>query len=162
MNLKNCIPVLFVKNAKASRDFYVNVLGMTETMNNGDLNFAFKEGLAIWQILEQNIIPQKLGMENITNSSSTSRMELGFETEELDSVYKTLKENNVKFLHEVNTELWGQRTIRFYDPDGHLIEVGESLHIFLIRIYEEEGKDIEATAKRTYMPEEALRQILGI
>jgi len=25
----------------------------------------------------------------------------------LDNIYKTLKENNVRFLHEINTELWG-------------------------------------------------------
>lgn len=47
MHLKNCIPVLFVKNAVISRDFYVKILGLTEIINNGDMNFLFKEGLSI-------------------------------------------------------------------------------------------------------------------
>lgn len=161
MDLKHCTPVLFVKDAKMSQDFYVNLLGLTVTANFGDLNLIFKEGFAIWQPLEENIIPKTLGSNNIFNKSSISRFELCFDTEDLDKIYNTLKEKNVKFLHEINTELWGQRTIRFYDPDGHLIEVGETLPVFLKRIYKEEG-NIEATARRTYMDIETVKQILNL
>lgn len=162
MDLKNCTAVLFVKDALKARDFYVNLLGMTIVMNNGDQNFMFKEGFAIWQIMEQNIISQKLGMDKISDANLPSRFELCFETGELDTIYQKLKSNDVIFLHEINTELWGQRTIRFYDNDGHLIEVGEAMPIFLRRIYEEEGHNLEATSRRTFTPVEALQQILGI
>lgn len=162
MKLHNCTPVLFVKNAPKAKDFYADLLGMTVTADFGGLNFMFKEGFAIWQIMDGNVIPAKLGRENIENAQSASRFELCFETEDLDSVYKTLKENNVKFLHEINVEIWGQRTIRFYDPDGHLIEAGEAMHVFLKRIYDEEGQNIEATSKRTFVPVEGLKQILGL
>lgn len=107
-------------------------------------------------------IPQSLGMEAITQSNTPSRFELCFETEDLDTIHQTLKVNQTTFLHEINTEIWGQRTIRFYDPDRHLIEVGEAMPIFLKRIFEEEGRDLEATAKRTYMPIEALKQIVNL
>jgi len=162
MNLQHCTPVLFVKDAKKSRDFYQDILGMTEIMNSGDMNFVFKEGLAIWQIMDVNIIPQKLGKDKIVDTSATSRFEICFDTGDLDTVYNKVKEEGVKFLHEINTELWGQRTIRFYDLDGHLIEVGESMETFLRRIYEEEGKDLEATSKRTYTPVEALKHFLNL
>ncbi len=162
MKLQNCTPVLFVKNAPKARDFYADILGLTVAADFGGLNFMFKEGFALWQIMDGNIIPATLGRENIENSRSTSRFELCFETHELDSIYKTLKEKNTKFLHEINIELWGQRTIRFYDPDGHLIEVGEAMPIFLKRIFDEEGQNIEATSKRTFMPQEAIKQILGV
>lgn len=162
MNLKKCTPVLFVKDAKQSRNFYVDILGMTVTADFGGLNFAFEEGFAIWQIMDGNIVIETLGRNNIENPQSTSRFEICFETETLDSIYKTLKENNVKFLHEVNTEIWGQRTIRFYDPDGHLIEIGEAMPVFLKRIYEEEGQNLEATSKRTFMPIEGIKHFLGL
>ena len=162
MDLKHCTAVLFVKDAKKSCDFYVNTLGFTVVMNNGDLNYMFKEGLAIWQITDDNIIPKTLGSENIYNSKAASRFEVCFETDDLDGVYNTLKEQSVKLLHEINTEIWGQRNIRFYDLDGHLFEVGEAMPIFLKRIYEEEGEDIEATAKRTFTTPEVLRHFLGI
>lgn len=160
MNLNKCMPVLFVKDAGISRKFYTELLKFTVIMDNGGANLTFKEGFAVWQIWLDNIIPKTLGAENITNKESTSRFELCFETDDLDNIYTTLKENGVKFLHEINTELWGQRTIRFYDPDGHLIEVGEEMSIFLKRIYEEEGKDLEATAKRTFMPIDALKHFV--
>ncbi len=160
MDLKNSILVLFVKDAKVARDFYVDILGMTVTSDFGGLNYSFKEGFAIWQIMEENIIPKTLGMKNITNSENASRFEICFETEDLDTIYHTLKANNTKFLHEINVELWGQRTIRFYDPDGHLLEVGEAMHVFLRRIYEEE-KSYEAVAKRTYMEPEMVKHFLS-
>lgn len=162
MELKNCTPVLFVKNAGISKVFYVEVLGMTVTSDFGGLNYMFKEGFAVWQIMEGNVVSKTLGRDNIENAQSRIRFELCFETEDLESVYKTLKENGIRFLHEINTELWGQRTIRFYDPDGHLIEVGEAMFVFLNRIYNEEGKDLEATSMRTFVPVEGLKQILGL
>lgn len=160
MDLKNCIPVLFVKDAKVARDFYVNTLGFKVVMDFGGLNYSFENGFAVWQIMDDNVIPQTLGKENITNPNLTSRFELCFETDDIEGVHKKLKESGAKFLHELNTEIYGQRNIRFYDPDGHLIEVGESMHIFLQRIYEEENGDLEATSKRTYTPVEMLKEIL--
>jgi catechol 2,3-dioxygenase-like lactoylglutathione lyase family enzyme len=160
MDLKKCQPVLFVKDAGVSTKFYTEVLGFTVVMDNGGANITFKEGFTVWQIWEGNIISKTLGAEDITNNKGASRFELCFETDNIDLIYKTLKESNVQFLHEINTEIWGQRTIRFYDPDGHLIEVGEEMSIFLKRIYEEEGHDLEATAKRTFMPINALKHFV--
>jgi catechol 2,3-dioxygenase-like lactoylglutathione lyase family enzyme len=162
MELKNCTPVLFVKDALKSRDFYTSMLGMTVIMNNGDQNFMFKEGFAIWQISEENIIPKKIGLDKISDSNAPSRFELCFETEELDTICQILKNHHIKFMHEINTELWGQRTIRFYDPNGHLIEVGEAMQIFLRRIYEEEGENLEATSRRTFTSSEVLKHFLEL
>ena len=160
MDLKNCIPVLFVKDAQIARTFYERLLGLKVKADFGGLNIIFEAGFALWQIMDENIIPRTLGSENITNGNLTSRFELCFETEDFDNVYKTLKDNGTEFLHEINVELWGQQTIRFYDPDGHLIEVGEAMHVFLRRIYEEENCDIEATSKRTFTPVEMLKEML--
>ncbi len=160
MELKNCTPVLFVKDAKASRDFYVDTLGFKVVMDFGGLNYSFENGFAVWQIMDDNVILQALGKENVTNPNLASRFELCFETNDIEAVHKKLKANGTKFLHELNTEIYGQRTIRFYDPDGHLLEVGEAMPIFLQRIYEEENRDLEATAKRTYTTVEMLKAIL--
>ena len=161
MKLHNCTSVLFVKDAQKSKDFYVG-LGMTVMADFGGLNIVFKEGFAIWQIADGNIIVNTLGRENVENAKSPSRFETVFETDDFDTVYNTVKEKGVKFLHEINTEIWGQRTIRFYDPDGHLIEIGEAMPVFLKRIFDEEGQNLEAASKRTFMPQEAIKQILGV
>lgn len=161
MEIKNNVPVLFVKDAQKSKNFYVDVLGMTVVGDFGGLNIIFKENFAIWQILEENMILQKLGSDKVYDASATSRFETAFETEDLDEVYNTLKSHNVKFLHEINEEIWGQRNLRFYDPDGHLIEVGEAMHVFLKRVYNEE-KTVEGVAKRTFMEPDAVRHFLGL
>ncbi len=160
MELKNCTTVLFVKDIEISKKFYTDLLGLTVVMDFGGTNITFKEGFAIWQIAPGNIIPTTLGTENIINPDAASRFEQCFETDDIDVIYKKLKDNGVGFLHEINTEIWGQRTIRFYDPDGHLIEIGEEMSIFLNRIYEEEGKDLEATSKRTFVPVETLKHFV--
>lgn len=162
MNLEKCTPVLFVKDASISKQFYTDILNFTVIMDNGGANLVFKEGFAIWQIWADNIVTKTLGTDAITNKQNTSRFELCFETDTIEHIYKTLKLHHVEFLHEINTELWGQRTIRFYDPDRHLIEIGEEMSIFLKRIYEEEKHNLETTAKRTFMPLEALKQLLQI
>ena len=35
-----------------------------------------------------------------------------------------LKNFNITYVHDVVEYGWGQRVVRFYDPDGNLIEVG--------------------------------------
>ena len=39
--------------------------------------------------------------------------------EKLESYYP-----EVKYVNRLTTHSWGQKVIRFYDPDGNLIEVG--------------------------------------
>lgn len=42
---------------------------------------------------------------------------------------------------------WGQRVIRFYDLDGHLIEVGESMKL-VIRRFQAAGMTPEEIARK--------------
>ena len=46
---------------------------------------------------------------------------------------------------------WGQRVVRFYDPDGHIIEVGEKLDAVISR-FMEQGLSTEETAARMDIP----------
>ena len=65
----------------------------------------------------------------------------------------------VEFLHELKTEPWGQQTFRFFDPDHHLVEIGERMEAFITRVFEESGS-VEATCQRTGVPEETVRTFL--
>lgn len=83
-----------------------------------------------------------------------------FEEEDLDSFLKKLKEmNSIEYVHELKEQPWGQRVIRFYDPDMHIIEVGEPMESVVKRLLSE-GLSVEETSKRTLMPEEFVRQFL--
>ncbi len=57
-----------------------------------------------------------------------------------------MEKQNVDYLHVVHLEPWGQRTVRFLDPDQNIVEVGEALEVFISRLYER-GKSVEDSAR---------------
>ena len=158
MELNNCSTALFVKDIEISKQFYIGILGLSVDLDFGK-NVIFKNGFAIWEISENHIIPSTLGLKKLTDSS-VNRMEIYFETENLSQIFETLKTNNIRFLHEIHEETWGQRTIRFFDPDNHLIEVGESMKQFVGRFYNQ-GMTIEQVAARTSVPVEEVKRLIS-
>jgi catechol 2,3-dioxygenase-like lactoylglutathione lyase family enzyme len=157
MDLKNCSTAMFVKDIEISKEFYCNLLGLTINLDFGK-NVIFKSGFAIWEIQSNHIIPLKLGLETITNSTF-NRFELYFETENLSDIFNLLNNKNVRFLHEIHEEPWGQKTIRFFDPDNHLIEIGESMEHFVCRFYNE-GMTLEQVSKRTSIPLDEIKRLI--
>ena len=53
-----------------------------------------------------------------------NNMELYFEEHEIESFYIRLQVFDVELIHDLHEHSWGQRVVRFYDLDGHVIEVG--------------------------------------
>jgi len=157
MDLKNCSSVLFVKDIATSKKFYNVLLGLPIDLDFGK-NVIFKSGFAIWEIQNNHIIPASLGLEK-TNDPSFNRFELYFETEKLNELAEVLKRKNVRFLHEIHEEPWGQQTIRFFDPDNHLIEIGESMRQFIRRFYDQ-GMTIEQVSKRTSVPVDEIKRLI--
>jgi catechol 2,3-dioxygenase-like lactoylglutathione lyase family enzyme len=157
MDLKTCSTALFVKDIETSKKFYTGVLGLPVDMDFGK-NIVFKNGFAIWEIQNNHIIPTSLGLDRISDSD-VNRFELYFETENLEDIFKTLKSKNVIFLHHIHEEPWGQQTIRFFDPDNHLIEIGESMRQFVSRFYNQ-GLTIEQVSKRTSVPVETIKKLI--
>ena len=157
MNLGKLSIALFVKNIDVSRSFYRDILKFEIELDFGK-NIIFRNGLAVWEIRASHIIPMTLGADKIRDTS-VIRSELYFETETIDEDFRILKENNVSFLHELHEESWGQRTIRFFDPDRHLIEIGESMTRFVSR-YHKQGMTADQISERTHVPvEEVIRLI---
>ena len=119
--------VLFVKDIYTSKTFYIGKLHQ-EIDFDFDKTVGFKSGLALWQIADDHPV------KTSGNPQQSAGFELYFETEDLDRDHETLINSGVKLFHDVIEESWGQRTFRFYDPDGHLIELGESLPTFINRM----------------------------
>ena len=61
-------------------------------------------------------------------------MELAFETRDFDGFLEKLEQYpGIERLGAVIEHSWGQRVVRFYDPDGHIIEVGEDMKMVVER-----------------------------
>jgi catechol 2,3-dioxygenase-like lactoylglutathione lyase family enzyme len=159
MDLRNCSTALFVKNIEVSKDFYINILQLLVEKDFGK-NVIFKSGFTIWEIRTGHVIPALLDYAKITDPS-VNRFELYFETDNLTQTFNDLKRKSVCFLHEIHEEIWGQRTIRFFDPDNHLIEVGETFKKFVCRFFDQ-GLTIEEISKRTHIPVEEVKQLINI
>lgn len=53
---------------------------------------------------------------------------------------------------------WGQRVVRFYDPDGHIIEVGEEMKMVVERFLAS-GMTMEDVSRRMDVPAEDLEKL---
>lgn len=117
MKLKNIL--LVVNDIERSIKFYKEMFGLNVILDQ-DGNVIMSEGLVlqdakIWKnFIEKDIIPKN----NMT--------ELYFEESDIEGFAKKLEESEfeIEYVNELMEHSWGQKVIRFYDPDGNLIEVG--------------------------------------
>jgi len=149
--------VLFVRDIEVSKKFYTEVLNQEIIMDFGR-NVSFESGFAIWEIWDEHIIPRTL--KEKVNSGGNS-FELYFETPDIVETERILVESNVSFIHNIIEEPWGQNTLRFFDPDGHIIEIGETLESFVKRFHDS-GMDPGEIFKRTSIPVDDVKRILGL
>jgi catechol 2,3-dioxygenase-like lactoylglutathione lyase family enzyme len=154
MAVKFYSPVIFVDEIESSRKFYTEILNEEVEHDFGN-NILFKSHLSLWKILPDHEIASIEG-----KSRKGNNFELYFETEDIYETAEKIKANNVKLLHDIKTEPWGQMTIRFFDPDNHLVEIGESFNRFITRIYKETDS-IEETSKKTGVHEDIVRKIVA-
>ena len=117
MKLKNVLIV--VKDVEKAKRFYHDLFGLDVILDN-DGNVILTEGLVLqeekyWRkFLTGEIIPENNAAELYFEEADIE----GF-VEKMESYYP-----EVKYVNKLMTHSWGQKVIRFYDPDGNLIEVG--------------------------------------
>ena len=69
----------------------------------------------------------------------------------MDAFYKHLESFDICYVHKLHEHPWGQRVIRFYDLDGHIIEAAEKLDAVIAR-FVAQGLSPEETATRMGIP----------
>lgn len=117
MRLKNVLIV--VKDMERAVRFYKELFGL-EVILDQDGNVIMSEGLVlqdakIWSdFLKKPLIPEN------------HMTELYFEESDLEGFVKKLETSDfeIRYVNELMEHSWGQKVVRFYDPDGNLIEVG--------------------------------------
>ena len=145
--------VIFVKDIKYSKSFYTKILN-EEIEHDFGKNVILKSGLSLWELGDHHIIAEQLN----TNPNG-HKIELYFESDDLVRIVERLKENSINFLHKMHEEPWGQRTIRFFDPDNHLVEIGEPLPVF-IRNMHNKGLTIKEIEDKSGIPASTIKSLL--
>lgn len=148
-------PLITVKDIKKSREFYENVLKQEVELDLGE-NVAFKGGFAIHDIEHF----QNLTGKPITTKTNSSKdfMEFYFELNEIEELESKLDSLNVEFVHKIREQPWGQRVMRFYDPDNYIIEVGETM-VVVIKRTADQGLSKEEISERSSMPVEFVQMV---
>lgn len=143
MKFKN--PLLVVTDMEKSVDFYRKVLGLRVVMDFG-ANKTLTGGLCLqtcetWRAF--------IGTGAVRFGGCNA--ELYFEEDDFDAFAERLKTCGVAYVHPVKEHAWGQRVVRFYDPDRHIIEVGENMKT-VCRRFLDSGMTPGETAARMDVP----------
>ena len=149
MKLKNTL--LAVADMERSLTFYETVLGLQVVLDFG-ANKTLTGGLCLQTL------------ETWTGFLETDRVafggndaELYFEEDRFDGFVRRLESLEIQYVHPVKEHPWGQRVVRFYDPDRHIIEVGENMRA-VCRRFLGSGLTPEETAARMDVSVEYIRE----
>ena len=136
--------LIAVKDMEKAKEFYKTLLGLEVVMDAG-ANVELTGGLFLQTADTWVNFINKKSSEIIFENNA---IELYFETDDLDAFITNLEAYpNITYLHKVIEHSWGQRAVRFYDLDMHIIEVAENIGM-VTKHFIAAGLTIEQTAKR--------------
>ena len=136
--------LIAVSDLEKSKRFYQDVLGLDIIADFG-ANVTLTGGVVLQTLETWNQFINKNEEQIIFKNNS---MELYFEEDDMDKFIEKLnKFKDIVFVHELIEHSWGQRVVRFYDPDMHVIEVGENIKM-VVKRFIQSGLSIEETAVR--------------
>ena len=153
--MKHVCMLISVADITAARKFYEDLFGL-EVFQDYGKNIAFTCGLALQQDFDWLV---NLPKEKILKKSNNA--EIVFEEQDFDGFLNRLKEYpDIEYLGEVIEHSWGQRVIRFYDLDGHIIEVGEDMKV-VIKRFLDSGMSMEDVSVKMDVSVEDLTKLLN-
>jgi len=111
--------LIVVKDCRKALKFYQDLFGF-ELLQDNDGNMVLSDNL---YLQEEKYWQQFTGRDVQPRNNSA---ELYFEEPDLDGFIEKLQRlyPDTEYVNPLMTHSWGQRVVRFYDPDGNLIEVG--------------------------------------
>ena len=139
--------LIAVSDMDKSKQFYHDVLGV-RVLDDFGTNVVLEGGVFL-QTLETwkgFIRKEQVDLPNYAS-------ELYFEESNMDAFLEHLKSFDISYIHEPLVHSWGQRAVRFYDPDQHIIEVAEEI-VMVVKRFIDDGLSVEQTAARMDVPVE--------
>jgi catechol 2,3-dioxygenase-like lactoylglutathione lyase family enzyme len=117
MRLRNVLIV--VEHIEKSKKYYHDLFGLDVVLDN-EGNVILTEGL----VLQDKTIWENFLERNIEGRNNSC--ELYFEENNIEEFVEKLERlyPETEYVNRLMTHSWGQKVVRFYDPDGNLIEVG--------------------------------------
>ena len=116
MKLKNILIV--VHDIERAKTFYKKMFGLDPVLEQ-EGNVILTEGLVLQDV---DVWQKSLGRGILSQNNA---FELYFEESNMEAFAKRLEEyeDEIQYVDGLTELSWGQKMVRFYDPDGNLIEV---------------------------------------
>lgn len=144
--------LIAVKDMEESKKFYHDILNMNVIGDFG-ANVQLEGGLFL-----QTLDTWSSFINNKEVSLKNNAGELYFEVPDIDEFYKKLQVANIEYVHELEHN-WGQRVVRFYDPNHHIIEVAEDISMVVKRFFHN-GMSVKQVAERMDVPVDYVKKCL--
>ena len=138
--LKFKCPLLAVTDMEKAITFYEEVIGDRVVMDFGE-NVQFSGGFALQEMKKWK---EMIHTDQVCTKSNDA--ELYFEEKDFDKFLEYLKE-----FPEIEC------VVRFYDPDHHIIEVGEPMDAVIKRLFES-GMTVEQVSEKSQYPIEYVKR----
>lgn len=128
--------IVFTKDLKKSKDFYFRILGLKieleyETIIFFEDHFVIHDG--------NNLLNTVFGKKPLGNRrKGRKNLLIYLETDDIEKEYANIEKNGVRIIHEIKEQAWGQKVFRFYDPDEHIVEIGEAMHLEYLKTKKQE------------------------
>lgn len=137
--------LIAVQDIEMAKQFYQDIMGLDVILDVGE-NVQMAQGIFLQTIDSWGDFIHKAQADIRLENNA---IELYFETADMDAFIAMLeKRSDIEYLHPVIEHEWGQRAVRFYDLDKHIIEVAENI-VMVIKRFIASGLTIEETAERT-------------
>ena len=149
-------PLFAVRDMKVSLAFYQTVLGL-EVVHDFGANVVLTGGLSL-QTLESwadflGKAPDHIGFGG-------NDAEMYYVADDFDDFLAVLKDHpEIELVHPPVEHRWGQRAVRLYDPDRHILEVGESL-AKVAKHFRDSGLNEEGVARRIDISLDYARELM--
>ena len=149
--------LIAVRDMERAKKFYHDMLGL-EVVDDFGANVILTGGIFLQTADTWTGFIRKADADIVFENNAS---ELYFETDDMDGFARKLEAaSDVVYLHPIIEHSWGQRAVRFYDADGHIIEVGEKLSM-VVKRFLESGLSVEETAKRMDVPTEYIQACMN-
>jgi Lactoylglutathione lyase and related lyases len=155
--MKYASTLIAVRDMEKSRQFYHSILGL-DIISDFGANVALTGGISLQTVDTWKDFIHKRSEEIVFQNNA---VELYFEEDDIDAfVSKLSAVEDLEYVHPLFEHPWGQRVVRFYDPDKHIIEVGENM-VMVVRKFIGGGLSVQETASRMDVPADYVRSCLA-
>jgi catechol 2,3-dioxygenase-like lactoylglutathione lyase family enzyme len=122
MRIKFNTAIIFTGDIAASKEFYHVLLGLT-VLQDADTFVLLEGNLGLHKA---DVFYEYIGKQYGGRAMGRDNLDLYFTADDIEAAERRLKDAGVKFIHGIKEFPWGEKLFRVYDPDGHIVEIGDA------------------------------------